>query len=228
MAKINEKPRISVNKLCEYTDCEKATRRKKIIFGAKYPGDSPSVPLYREARTSISNYLVNNFDKDDISNCLKSNKKRAADPTVSKWHKDDANNSIKALEMMDKEQCPDFEGCQLELLDAKSKYLNIEGVNISVYPDILIRRNNKVVGALKIHISKNNLLSEKARENVGLLIHQFLEEFYADEIEKLDKSLCISLDVFAQEYSTCPGAFKRRLGYITSACEEIESRWDKL
>lgn len=50
------KPRLSVNKLAEYLEAS-STRRKKIVFDAKYP-EKFIVTRYKEAREAIVNLNI--------------------------------------------------------------------------------------------------------------------------------------------------------------------------
>lgn len=227
--KVVKQPRISLNKLGEYLHANPA-RRKKIVEDAKYPVNFIRT-RYSYARTVIQEYFSSNFDEnildEGIDNLI--NKR-----VESEFEENDRDCSIEALEavsFIDMTELIDTTKLSISIYRGENRMLNISGVDVSVKPNLIIRgkyRGSKVVGAIKIHISKNHRLNNQSAADIANILRNFLEENVVEEDEKVEPKFCISMDVFDKSFEPAPKAFKRRIKYAVSACEEIALWWNKI
>ena len=215
-------PRISVNKLAEYMNAD-VLRRRQIIRDAKYPQKFKDT-RYSEARECIKEYIICQYDKSVILNEI--NELRGKIPETN-FQKSDIKNSIDSLFKVLNTDLPDLEDCTIQLFDEVNTLINIDGLDISVYPDIILHSHTTgKIGAIKIHLSKNYDLTE------GLVYASTMVKYFflngGHEEKDIDDALCISVDVFRMKYSTSPRAYKRTLQRITAACQEIVSIWNTI
>jgi hypothetical protein len=222
--KVNN-PKISVNKLGQYI---KSTphRRHEIVKHQKYP--MPFITArYDEARKVIIDYFLNGKGcKAVISSKIK-------DLIVSNYssnHKRHNNElSIQALEIFDPSKGPNLKKFNLVKFNSYFGKLSIEGVDVSIQPDIIINgmmHGKEFVGAIKLHFSKTNPLDPDAGKYVATMVHKFLEMKYPDT--KVNCSFCISMDIFTGHYFVAPRSFKMLRKDITAACKEIKLLWESL
>jgi hypothetical protein len=221
-----ENPRISLNKLGEYLQAN-PQRRKKIVSDAKNPNPF-IVTRYGDAREAIKKYFTANFDEEILNASLEAHETKS---TTSEFQEQDQALSIELLELMLDLDLPDLSDFTVSVYNGDNPKLNISGVDVSVNPDLIIRgnyRGQKIVGAIKLHISKSNQLDEEGAKNVATLLKEFTENHIAADDEKVHLPLCISVDTFGKSIGTAPRSFKRRMTHISSACEEIALWWDTL
>ncbi|MFN8263930.1 MAG: hypothetical protein U0T07_10410 [Chitinophagales bacterium] len=218
-------PRISVNKLAEYMDAN-ATRRRKIVFDAKYP-QKFIVTRYKEARDTIKQCLENGYGEDFVLNVIEELEDKECD---TEFQKQDVALSIEALELFldtDISSLSDFNFTPT----FGNELLNISNVDISVNPDLIVSKEisgKKNIGAIKLHLSKNNTLSEESQKIVGAIIYTYTQDFLLKRRDVANPKLCISFDIFKQGIEICPSAYKMRMNRIEAACEEIALWWDRL
>lgn len=220
-------PRISVNKLAEYLSTSSSTRRKKIISDSKYPVKFISI-LYKDARNGIKSYLSDGRDVIAIQDEISRLKKKKP---LNDNQKRDAINSIAALEHLLKTKLSKLDGLAISDHDEKSKLLPIAGVGVSVDLDLIVRRKTDsglFVGAMKLHIIKNNSLKSEGQKIVAMLLHKYAEDHIVATGEKAKHSLCLSYDVFSRNLECCPNSYIRGWAQIEDACEEIAARWDSI
>jgi hypothetical protein len=221
-----KEPRISVNKLAEYLQAS-TVRRKQIVKDAKYP-PSYQTTRYKDARNTMKNYLLNG-DEDPVLELI--DKLDLIEEFDSDFQEQDNRLSIEALESLLTADISVFEGYELRHYGGDNPYVNIKGVDISVNPDMLIYyslEGTSYVGALKLHVSKSNILSIESQKIVAVMLYNFVDahEARADIIP--DSRVCFSFDVFNKTIESCPSSRKLRLKNIEVACEEIALWWDKI
>lgn len=219
--KVREKPRFSVNKLGEYLTA-KATRRKKLIEEQKYPNQFAQT-VYKIAREAIIRYIIKDYDESILIKAEKEIKDAVSITDL------DRDNSLLILKQIRSHSLPDLTAYKKTRYSLKTSSINIKGLEISICPDIIIRKGNKV-GGLKIHIIKteNQRLTKEAGQAVSVLLNQYISSNIAADDEVVDLKLCISYDCFNDSHTIAPSAVKRRLEEIETACEEIVLRWDSI
>lgn len=222
--KIVRKPKISANKLGEYINSS-PSRRQKIVKDQKYPKGF-IVTRYNGAKKAIIDYFVKGKgDKKAIESEIKN---LILGSYNTEFRKKDSQLSIKALEIFVKTNVPSVSEHKTSRLGHNLNKLTIQGVDVSVQPDILIQgslQGSDFIGAIKIHISKTHPLTEGSGKYVGVLIHRFLESNYS---EKVRTDFCISLDIFTGKYFVAPRSFKSLRKDIEAACNEIRLLWNDL
>jgi hypothetical protein len=225
MAK-TKKPRISVNKLAEYLEAN-STRRKQIVYDAKYP-EKFIVTRYKDAKDVIFPYLTHHRDEDIVLNEIDGIKAKKA---KTDFQEQDQRLSVESLEALLETDLSSLDGCELSQCDDENKLVSISDVDISVNPDIIIKRvihDVTHIGAMKLHISKNNTLSEESQNIVAVMIINYVSSFLSKKGQVVQPKLCISYDVFNESLQCCPTSYKLRMRRIEAACEEIALWWDKL
>ena len=213
-------PRLSVNKLAEYAIAD-IIRRRQIVKDAKKP--QPFIEArYSDARIGIKDYFISGYDEAIIVKAITAIKMK---PQVSEYQINDVKNSITGLRYVLSAELPKFENCTISEFDEKNILLNIEGLDISVYPDLIIRNNdNGKIGGLKIHLSKTHDLSEGLFYVSTILKYFFMNTGYNEK--EIDDNLCISLDVFRGKYTTSPKSYKRTMQRISALCQEVVLWWN--
>ncbi|WP_053004309.1 hypothetical protein [Flavobacterium sp. ABG] len=219
--KVNKTPRFSVNKLGEYMGAT-AARRKRIIYDQKYPS-SFIVSQYREAKEAIIKYIIKDYDETVILEAIDKIKKS----TILK--EQEIENSVLALNEALKTNLPNLSPFKKTRSKDDNPKININGLEISVSPDIVVKNGNKI-GCIKTHVIKTeqNRLTQEASLYVGVLLHQYTEANLLEKEQSADVNLCISIDCFGNSHETAPKAIARRLSNIQAACEEIVLRWDSV
>lgn len=215
-------PRLSVNKLAEYMNAD-TLRRRQIVKDAKYPKSFKDT-RYADARTGIKDYIIGGYDENIIGDIIRTLKQR---PDGTDFQNNDIKNSIASLGHILSTELPNFENCTLQEFDGENTLINIEGLNISVYPDIIIKRNdNGKIGGLKIHLSKTYDLGDGLIYVSTLMKYFFINCGYEENI--IDDKLCVSVDVFRMKYEFSPKSYKRTIQRLSAACQEIVLWWDKV
>lgn len=220
--KINLKPRFSVNKFGEYLVSTSSSRRKRIIHDQKYP-PTFIVIAYKDAREAMIKYIINDYDE----NVLKDAIKKINDSVILDQAEKD--NSILALKEIAKCNLPDLSSYKKSKYKEDNSKLKISGLDISVNPDVVIRKGNKV-GCIKIHVIKTeqNRLPKAGSEFVSAILQLYTESYLLKDGESVDGKICISIDCFGNSFQVAPKSVKRRLENIQDACEEIVDRWDSV
>lgn len=223
------KPKVSINKLGEYMTAN-SLRRKRIVEEQKNPS-TYIVTRYLDAKEIYLNYILSNYDSEIIKNGIEFLENKS---TSSEFQASDKSSSLESLHMSIRLTLPDFSNFELSLFKQIGKEggkIDISGVNVSVMPDIIVRgvyRNKKIVGAIKLHISKSNLLNEEARKNVATVLHQFVEDKLKKDDEKVLPEFCIAIDIFAAKYDVAPKSFINKRNQIKASCEEYALWWEKV
>jgi len=223
--KKNQKPKISANKLGEYINSS-PSRRKTIVKDQKYP-KGYIVTRYNGAKKGIIDYFVNG--KGDRRIIEEQVKGLILKSYNTDFRRKDNELSIQALQIFASNNIPSVEKHRTSRFEKNLNNLTIEGVNVSVQPDILIQgeiSGKEFIGAIKIHISKTFSLSEMSGKYVSVLVHRFLESEYPNK--NIRPEFCISLDIFTGKFFTAPRAFKSLRKDIEAACNEIRLLWNDL
>ena len=222
----SKKPRISVNKLAEYLEAT-PTRRKKIIYDAKYPSKF-IVTRYADIRETITMYFQKGQDENILLSAIAKLEKKKPE---TEFQEQDIALSIESLEMLLETDTTALEGLDIEAFTSHNELVTISGVDISINPDMVLKKktgNKTNVGTAKIHLSKNNYLSLESQKIVAALLHDYTQKHISKEAETPNQKLSLSLDVFQQTIECSPTGFKVRMRNIEAACEEIALWWDKV
>jgi len=226
MAKINKNPRISLNKLAEYLEAN-ATRRRQIIYDAKYPVDVKGV-RYNAVKDVIFPYLINHRDKTLLKDALDKFSKKKVTTT---WQTSDRDLSVEILNALIYNDLTILKDCVLSECENENKLLAVKGVGISVRPDIIVTKTIKGItnkGAIKLHTSKTFPLNENSQKIVTGILHQYVSTHMLKSGEVSNPKLCISFDLFTSQLVCATGSFKSAMNRVELSCEEIALRWPTL
>lgn len=216
-------PRISVTKLGEYMTAS-VVRRRAIVRDQKRPRPV-IVARYNKARRVIVEHLAGTADKHRLIDTIEA--LECQQPT-SKWHAQDQMLSVEALDHFFDVQLP-LDTWQVQRCPGNPPKLDVNGVAVSIRPDLLVRGTNRAgkawYGAVKVHISKGFALNEAAAQYSATALHQWAEQHLATPTTPVNPRGCLVIDVFSQSVWTAPTAHQRRRAHLAAACEEIALRW---
>jgi len=223
--KVNEEPRISINKLGEYIYASEA-RKRKILLESKFPAEIITT-RYAPVQNAAIEYFITSKDIE-IFNRVKNILSQK--PTINDHQKEKVRSCIEALTHLT--ECatsklvpyigsPAIKGYK----DCKS--ITINGVLISLRPEILLLNpaTNQPKGAIKLVFSKGHFLTIQEGQCIAGLIKTYLEKelnikcYYKD---------CITLDVFSNRILYAPTKTEWTISKIESACDDIRIIWPSL
>lgn len=228
MSYIMNNPKLSLNKFGEYFTAS-ASRKETIIRDAKYGKESERGARYVKARKAIKQYFLSEFNKTVINDAITDLKSKVP---KTDWQKSDIESSLSALKIVLETDFSRFANFKISVYRQPFKTIEIEGVEININPDLLLRINSNKdtihIGALKIHISKNNLLKEEASKNISTLLHQFLIANVLKDNEVVKPNMSFSYDVFSSNIGTAPSSIAKRWKNIEATCRSIKLYWDSI
>ncbi len=204
-------------------------RQRRILQQLKYPKESRyGSTSYSETRKAIKDYFINHLDSTYLENAIieLENKEPAND-----FQEDMIRSSIAALELVIDSDHSHLQDISFENFSGQNKKLDIEGVQVSVFPDLILRterHGESLVGGMKIHIAKTFGLDEKGSEYVSTVLYSFIEDYVLEDSEDLKHKLCISYDVFGNNLIESPKSVKRRWKDIEAGCTNIIAIWDSI
>lgn len=127
--------RMSVNKLAELLVTPSAARRRRIVYDQKYPSDA-IVARYRAAMPTVVEYLESDFDASVIDRQVIALR---SDRSGTDWQRGDRDLTADALDHF-LQLAPTLPrtGIVYTRPPAEPSRLEVEGVQISVRPDMLL------------------------------------------------------------------------------------------
>lgn len=217
-------PSISANKLAEFISAGPA-RQRQILKDQKYPTDYKGM-YYKEATEAISAVLASNIEDLSYLSNQKQILEQVVTDKVGTQRRIDAN--IDAIE--------GFEG----MLDGVSLFgghpsfgehapekLTVQGVKISVRPDILLHKLGKggqLIGGLKVHFPRNFSLGMEGAGVVSALIQEWCKQCLPDA-GTVAGELCPVIDVGAKAAYPGVKATAQRMKQVDAACQNIAALW---
>lgn len=224
----NAKPRFSLNKLAEYEEAN-AARRVTLIEQQKNPANFIAA-RYVDVRTTLTDFHLFHYGDDEF--LVQAIDELSIKSVSTTWQESDRDKSVSALnKFLEMDDKPSLENFTFEPYTGKEKYIEIEGVRISVNPDVILRgkvRGKEKIGALKFNVSESGSLTEMGQKYVATLLQAFLNEYCVKEGESVSPKHCISIDIFSQSHSSAPKSCKRLMKNIVASCQEINLRWNTL
>ncbi|HAH55483.1 MAG TPA: hypothetical protein DCM02_09465 [Flavobacterium sp.] len=200
-------------------------RKLRIIKEQKFPSKF-IVSRYRIARNNMVSSIRNQFSETDIISGLE--RLNGIKPK-SDFQTNDVKNSIEALRAFLKLQFPnDFKTIKCEFSKPEAKGFILEGVNIIVSPDIILRGNKNgkpFVGGIKFHISKSKKINEATGKYVAHGIKLFLKKTELKSDEIILPEYCLCVDVFGERVIQSPKKDDEFTIGLSEACEEIKRLW---
>jgi hypothetical protein len=230
-----EEPRISANDLARYmvaTD----TGKLGIIRRARESGTPPRA-RYSDVRKALRAALCDPAgERQVLASARTALEQRAVDRSVSTFMRDDAEKSLEVLDSyaVMRNQIAGFDYVPAPRSQAT---LNLSGVAISVYCDVLIHRTHREeeqVGGVLFRLTKpEDDETERAadkRRDMGLyaatLVHMHVAANLAGD-RNPHFGLCWSVDVQNQELHVTPRTYVSRAQNLENACRFIAAMWDR-
>ena len=224
--KKSQPPKMSVNKLGEFLVAT-PKRQRSILKSLKYPGENKfRFTGYNDARKAIKEYILGNFDEEILLEYIE---KLEIIPDEEKDNFTDS--SILALTtVLESNKLPDS-GFTFLPYEGMNPKLEIEGVEVSVYPDFVVHSETvkgEYCGAAKIHISKAGHFGEEGGKYISTMIYDFTGKYIDKSGRTLRNTNCISYDVFSDSLIECPKSISRRWVEIEAGCKNIVAIWDSI
>ncbi len=208
-------PRISLNKLSEYLTAT-PVRRKGILREQKQPKPF-IVGRYQKAKNLICSHLCGEINDDQIRTMARG---LMAQDFTSTWKEENAQLCQEAISA---HLSKPYDSHLAPFDSEPDGLVEVGGIQISVWPDLIcLDDEGQVTGVLKLHLSKTHQLSKEAGEYGSLVLWRWAEVHFGQTVQR---NSCQLYEVFGQQLYTPKKAFKKRLGDITAACEEIAILW---
>lgn len=225
MAKTSDGPRISVNKLAEFTTA-RAQRQRQILRDQKYPTDFKGM-YHREAAEAVAHCLASNLEDTDVLDRAISILDQMEPEKIGTQRRIAAN--VDALEtfraMLDD---VDLRGAAPELGPPSPRKLTVQNVAISVRPEILLRaagRNGAaLVGAVKLHFPRTFSLNDDAAGYASALLQEWCKAALPDD-GAAHGPLCYVIDVGAKRVCAGVKSTAQRMRDIDACCRNIAALW---
>jgi hypothetical protein len=226
-------PRISANELARYM-ISSESGKLGIIRSAR-ESSAPPRTRYKDARKACRAFLT--ADRRDLGLIEAARERlaqRAADASLSTFARSDAECSVDALDS--------FLGMRNQLTGFdylaaphRQQKLLISGVEISVYADLLIHREQRgsaQVGAALFRFTQSDSDTDAAqakRREIGkwaaTLLHMHVTENLSGNREP-HPAICLSVDVQFGEATAAPKSVAKRTKDIEAACRFIAAMWE--
>lgn len=229
-----KKPKVPVNQLGKYIVAS-PLGRESILRGLRFDKPYKGAMRYSRVRKCLVDYFGSHFGENEF---LKGwMRDLGPNPFGSRTENEHRASCRAALaSFIDSEfasldlkvHCPSF----LPGETFATEYIDIQGVAISMRPDVVIRASKldgqEVTGLIKFHFGKMTALQKEAASYVATLLHQYAEEKYGSKQMATPIDLCIVMDVRHGQIYNAPQAFTQRRKIIAAACREISVRWDSI
>lgn len=225
--RVREEPRISINKLGEYLGAS-PRRRRTIIEQQKRP-PTFIVTYYQDAQDAITRYIADATNDDKI--ILEAIAQLEGSTPSTEWDEQRINLCVEALEsFLDHASVLSNISCLTPHPgDDEAAKLVVKGVDVSIRPNIILRgtdrKENPVVGALKLAFGKTQSLDDTTGRYIATAIHQWVETFMTANDEAVSLKCSCVFDVFSGRLFSAPRSFTRRRQDIEAACDEIKHVW---
>lgn len=217
---------ISINQLADFSKATDAKKRR-IIRQQKEPNKF-MVAYYQLAKARMKKTIEKNGDLEPI---LKGIDELLSRKPLKPRQANDKMVSLEAMKRFINLKLPDLL-CEVPheiIKKPKIKSIIINGVEIIISPDVIIRLEldgKKYIGAVKIHISKNNVFDNEQSRYISTLLYKYLQEMIAKGDEEVLESLCLSIDVFGDSIISVPKNLPDTVRNIEVICDEVKSIWN--
>jgi hypothetical protein len=230
--RVNASPRISANQLAEYA-LAAPSRRRTILRNAKF-APTYLVIRYGEARKAICSYLSNDlrpttFLADEETRLL-----GLSQTAPTPFQQNDAALSAEAVryfrKMTNQKGIPQTATFSVAT-NLPNLALGDSGTEVSVSIDLVARNKSKgLLGGVLLQTSKavsaKSWRDEHSKYVASLV--WLLAQKHLKEMGKIDRKLCMCIDVFGGRITLAPSSYKSRLTNLEAACDEINALWDNI
>lgn len=213
-------PRISVNKLAEFITA-KAPRQRQILRDQKYPQDYKGM-YYREASDAVSQCIASNLENTAVIQRTIALLEQQSPEKIGTQRRIASN--VDALEtfetMLD----------DINLLEATPNLgqhsqprLKIHNVDVSVRPEIILtgegKKKTPLIGALKLHFSRNFALDEDAGGFVSAILQEYSKTYLIGNAEPYGP-YCMVIDIGSKHVWPGVKSTANRMKEIAANCRK--------
>jgi hypothetical protein len=216
---------ISINQLVDFSTATDS-KKKRIIRDQKSP-DTFKIGWYQTPRACIKKALVNNGDIQPITEGIE----RLKTKIVTKPQQiQNRNVSLDAMQRFLKIKLPKIlknHSCEV-IKERIVKSTFVSDVEVIVSPDVIFKvvlDGKTYIGAVKLHISKNNIFDIKKSSKVSAILYKYMSELSEVYETEVLPELCISIDVFGERVATTPINFDESINELEVICEEVKKMW---
>jgi len=230
-----EKPHLSVNQLADYLVSSETSRMSILRHSKEDSSGQAGAIYYSKVRRDIQTFLCDPMRSVSILNESETLfSQRTSDSTLSVFWQTEAKHSIAILHNMHSLHNKISRFTFLKAPYRQPK-LEIEGVDISVKADVLVRGKDNRIGAAVLRMTKNDASSpskisrrEKMGKYAATIVRRHVEQNLVKQGQKIDPKLCMSIDVQYGEVFFCPPATTQRIKNVENACQMIAAVWPML
>lgn len=217
--------KISIN---PFVDFELSSEAKKLRIIKDQKNPSPlRVGWYQTPRASIKKSLSQNGDQQPLLEGIERLKNKITSKPQQLQNK---MVSLEALNHFVDIKLPTIlKNHKFEVIREKEiKSVIIDNVEIVVSPDVIFKidlNGETFIGAIKLHLSKNNVFDFGQSLTVSTLLHQYCISLSNKYEFKVLPDLCYSVDVFGERIVSAPINAEPYLLRISNICKEIKKYW---
>ena len=224
----NKSPRISLNKLAEFTT-SKPTRQRNILRDQKYPTDFKGM-YYKEASESVAQCIAGGLEDTSILDRTISILEQANPDKIGTQRRIAAN--IDAIEtfqsMLDDIK---LEGIVPSLGAQSPPKLTVQNVDISVRPELILRgkgrKGDPLIGAVKLHFPHSTALGAEPAGYISAVLQDWCKAHMADEGTPT-ADMCYVIDIGGKKVWSGVKATAQRMRDIESYCQNIAALWPSI
>jgi hypothetical protein len=219
------RPRMSLNALASYLTGT-PTRRRSILAQQKRPAPV-GMAYYQLAQEAIARFLVSP-ERDELQ-LVETLRQWHAAPINSEHDRHRWQSNIEAVESFAEfHRQLRWPGFSATRGGNRQPKLEFGGLELSVRPDVLLRRTSprfgELIGAVRLYFGKHEPLSEQAARYSSAVLLEFLRQHHADLQPSPKHTLMV--DVFGQKVFQAPASSHRLLSDVKNACMEIARMWE--
>lgn len=222
------KPRISVNKLAEFSRA-KAGRQRQILSDQKYPTDFKGM-YYKEASEAIALALASNLEDLTYVDRQISILEQMVPEKIGTQRRITSNiDALEAFRVMVDDI--DFKGAAPSLGAHDAPKITIQGVRISVRPDIILRSTGKsgarLAGGIKLHFPRTYSLDEDASGLISAVLQRWIEDHISSE-GRPDGANCYAIDIGCRRVFRGVRSTVARMKEVDDLCRNIAGLWSTI
>jgi hypothetical protein len=222
-------PRISVNKLAEYIT-SRGIRQRQILRDQKFPQDF-KVTYYKEAEEAVSQCIASNFENIlSLERALSILEQRSPDRIGTARRIAKNADAIEIFSgMLDD---IDLRGGIPELGEQFPSRMTIQGVEISVRPEIILRGQARdghaLLGAMKVHFPRTFPLNSDSAGVISAILQRYTRDCLVQNEEEPFAPYCSVVDVGSRRFYEGVRATINRMREVEAECRNIVAIWSSI
>ncbi len=211
--------------------------REGIIRRAKLIATAPVV-RYRDLRQGIAGYLADIMRPTSVLTSLETRlQQRSTDTSLTPFAREDAAASLEALAAFHR-LANELSGLQFHLPQGKAAPFPIEGVAVSVQPDLIVTQPSRTgdrYGAAVLRMAKGedneSELAAGRRAEMGRYVATLAHmQASATPVagHQIHHTLCMAVDIQSELIISASRNQTQRVNNIRAACRSIAAQWDAI